>query len=63
MQLMSSTNTSYSYLLAVMPADRRLDRPDPREPQEVRNHSIHIMLDGPNWAKDARGLPRPTLKP
>lgn len=53
----------HDYLLAVMPADRRLDQPDPRDPKEVPQHGTTIFLDGPDWAKYARGLPRPTLKP
>ncbi|MFC6590882.1 permease prefix domain 1-containing protein [Deinococcus lacus] len=58
----AAPGSHYNYLLAVMPADRRLDQPDPAEPKETPNHRTHIMLDGPNWDKYARGLPRPSLK-
>ncbi|MDO4264816.1 MAG: permease prefix domain 1-containing protein [Deinococcus sp.] len=61
--LLTGANNPHDYLLAAMPADRRLDQPDPGEPKNAPNHSINIMLDGSKWAKYARGLPRPTLKP
>lgn len=59
--LLTGTAHPHDYLLAVMPADHRLDQPDPHDPKEVPQHGTTIFLDGPDWAKYARGLPRPTL--
>lgn len=58
-----ASENAVDYLLAVMPADRPLHTPDPRQLPEAARHGFGLFTSGPSWEKDARGLPRPTLKP